>query len=729
MDFSSGLGLSFGTNDQEEDFNNGGVGESSDNDDQDQHMEDNGEPLGEQALPTILPPTIKMPFGVPIQSFSQPYRQDQPGAPFSLMANNEEFEPQMTANFGSRPNPFYSQASSQQSYTTDFVRGSQGLQSSADSQFNGRGHPQSGFQNTSWHEVDNRNAFGNSGMHSGQYFNNNNNNKQNHMSARVMQQSNFNGEYQNLNAFQMTGYPSSNNNQTFGGQQMNQHEFNQQTPRMNPNFYPRLDSSMNTHFQHTSNTTHQIHGNQFENQEFGSSVTPQGEMNQMHHSSPMPVNSHIKNGQDRSDFPFQSTKSKQGRSKVNNVNILSKPASNPNPSISQQNAIQKQMNLNNWINRKMLEMGLNPRNPLEVQTFKERCMLQKAEIDRRKAEAERARSSSAAGSSRVPSSSTVIHHPMDRNDGTKQGMGQEHHWSNQFGQGHPANPFHPQGNITSGPQMNTGPSQPAFPPVPAHLILGSNNNPREPVFGQDFRDYTQLNMNAPMQADPQPYVPPGSTQIISANPNLTDQQLRQQLRPPTLQQNNGGYAQQGNQLSHPHPVQPNGNAQFNQFGPPQQFHHHAEPTDENEDEQQQEEALEPEQQQVEEEEEEQEEEEEEEEEEKEEEEEEESEEESAEEQELQVEDTEEEVDSDGFSIHSDQVGSPLPNVYPIPRPVGIPPSPVPRFPSNEVNPNNALNRPPPVIGSGYKVWSIAPNAFNAKGNIMDWDISKKKKGG
>ncbi|KAA8573498.1 hypothetical protein EYC84_005083 [Monilinia fructicola] len=737
MDFSTGLGLSFGENDQEEEFNNGGVGQSSDNNDQDEQMEDNGEPLGDpMSFESQLEDPDSTPrasssnqftsnnptsFGAPVQSFSQPYRQAQPGAPFSLSANDEEFQPQMTANFGSRPNPFYSQTSSGQSYTTDFARGVQGLQSGRDSQFNGHGHPQTGFQNTSQPDSDNHNAFGNSGMHSGKHFNTN---KQNHMSVQAMQQSNITGESQNLNAFHMTGYSSSNNNQTFGVQQMNPHEFNQQTPRMNPSFHPRPGSSMNSQFQRMSNTTHQMHGNQFGNQEFDSSFTPQGEMNQMHHSSQMPANSNIKNEHDRSGFPFQSTKSKQGHSKVNNANILPKPAHNPNPSISQQNAIQKQMNMNNWINRKMLEMGLNPRNPLEVRTFKERCMLQKAEIDRRKAEAERARSSSTAGPSRVSSSSTVAHHPMDRNEGTQQGMGQGQHWPNQFGQGYPLHPFHPQGNATSGPQMNPGPSQPAFPPVPAHLVLGSNNNPREPVFGQDFRDYTQLNMNAPMPADPRPY------------------QLRQQLRPPTLQQNDGGRAQQGHQFNHPQPLHPGGSAQVNQFGPPQQFHHHglppeyipppghhpnnladngvpsADPIEEDEDEQQQEEVSEPELQQVAEEEEEEEEEEGE-----------ESEEESEEEEEAEEAEAEaeEEVDSDGFSIHSDQIGSPLPNVYPIPRPVGIPPSPIPRFPSNEVNPNNALNRPPPVIGSGYKVWSIAPNAFNAKGNITDWNKARRRK--
>ncbi|QSZ34567.1 hypothetical protein DSL72_006161 [Monilinia vaccinii-corymbosi] len=731
MDFSSGLGLglSFGTDHQEEAFNNGDaeLEGASDNasDGQDQDIQDTEEsPQDSWSFESQLDDPDTTPrqssssqfssnnpvsFGAPLQSFSQPYRLAQPGAPFN-----------MNANFEYQPTSFDSDVSGRQSYTNSFPQEVQNLQFGGDSRFNGHGHPQSGFQNMSQPGSDSRNAFGNLGMQSQQYFNNDNSQK--HMLAQPMHQSNIKGQSQNLNTFQMTGYSSSSENQAFDGRQMNQHEFDQQTPRINAGFQPYLGSLMNSQFQPMSNTTHQMSGNPFgsqlDSQDFGSSFAAQGDMNHMHHNAQSMASSHIKNDQrGRSNFPFTSANSKQDRPKANDPNVLNKPAQSPNAS----SIGQQQRNINIWVVRKMRELGMNPRNPVEVKTFKDRCLLQKAEVDRRRAEMERAQSSSAAASSRVSSSSTVVHHPMDH------GMGQGQPWPHQFGQGHAATPFQPQGNATMGPQMHSGNFRPVFPPVPPHLVLGSNNA-RTPVFGQDYRDYTNLSMNAPIQPDPRPHIPSGSAQAISDNAHMTNQQLRHEIRPPAVHpdNHNGGQSQQGSWRHHAQPLHPGGNAQFNQFGAPQRFHHHglppeyipphgyhpayfadngdesAEPTEEDEDAQQQEEASGPEQpplragEDIE-----------------------------VEEYEFGDDDDDEEVDSDGFSLYSDVFAPSPPNLFPIPRPPGVPPSPIPRFPSNEFEPDYTSNMPPPLVGGGYQVWGAAPNAFHAEGHMAGGDKAKR----
>ncbi|KAI9647733.1 hypothetical protein NHQ30_004119 [Ciborinia camelliae] len=731
MDFSSGLGLSFGTNDEQQNFNNMESGESSDNNDQDQQMEDNGEssedPMSFRSQDDDDPDTTPRPsstnqftsnnpnsFGTQVQPFSQPYRQSQSSVPFHLSGNDAEYQTQMNTNFGFQPNAFTSQVSAPGSYMNNFANHfaqgvPQNLQFGADSQFNGHGHAQPGFQNRlNQPRSDSQNVFGNSGMH---------NNTQNNMSSQAMQQSNVKGEPHN--DFQMTGYPPPNNNLSFDSSQMNQHEFNQRTPRLNDTFQSHLGSSMNHQFQPMSSATQHMSGNQMRNQVgnqgFSSSFATQANMNQMLNNPQMMANSQNKNEQARrSNFPFSSSNSVQENRKMNNTSNVRSRQSNLT-------TVHSQPLVPHNIDQAMRATGLNPKSAADVEIFRDRLnILRERKIQQAQMKAE---AKQQAGRSRGSSGSTVTHHSMGRNESMHQEMGQGQAWANQFGQGHTANPFQSQGNATSGPQMNNHTSQPAFPPIPSHLVLGSNNA-RQPVFGQHPQDYTQLSINNPIQPDPTPYIPLGSAQLISASDNLTSQQLRQQLRPPTtLQQSSVGVQNQQQQSQFRlHPLQSSGNAQFNQYGRQQQFHHHglpheynpphgprpnnfadngvesAETIDEDWDEQQ-EEGSEPEQQQAEQEE---------------------------QEQQQQEEEQDSEVDSDGFSIYSDEVAPPPPNEYPIPRPLGAPGSPVPRFPSNEVNPNNAPNRPPPIIGGGNKVWSIAPNAFNANGNIKDWNKAKRR---
>ncbi|ESZ89531.1 hypothetical protein SBOR_10083 [Sclerotinia borealis F-4128] len=716
MDFSSGLGLSFGTNDEETNISDG---ESPDNNEQNQPMQDDGESSED---PTSFQSQVNDPdatprpssanqftshnptsFGSPFQSINQPHHQAQPSAPFHLSGNDTGFQDQMNANFESQPNAFHQQVA--KSYPNNLKKGiPQTLQFGGDPQFNGHGHPQSGFQSMlNQPRSDNQNAFGNSGMQSQQFMHNN---AQNHMSAQAMQQSNFNN--------QMTGNPPANNFQGLSDPRILQHDYNPHIPRMNDSFQSHLGSSMNTQFQPMSTMAQSMNRNQLGNHSYGSSFATQANMNQMQSGQAL-----------RPNNPFQPSNSMQDTQMMNNTTLLRPGSSNPSYAFAHQQPVHPRVAL------KMREFGLNPDNPAEVETFMDRLKLlrmKKAQETQLKGQAE------SAGPSRASSSSTVTHHPMDRNEAMNQGMGQGRAWSNRFGQGHTSNPYQSQGNATSGPSMNNQTSQLAFPPVPPHLVLGSNNNPNQPVFGQHPQDYSQLNMNAPIQPYPTPYVPLGSAQIISAGNNVTNQQLRQQLQPPPLQHNSGVQSQQSQpqfdptihlhphhpMANHLHPLQQNQGSQFNHFGQPQQFHHHglppeynpshghhsnnfadngvepAEPIEEYEDDEQQEEVSEPEEEQQ-----------------------------QAEEEQEQ----EGEVDSDGFSIHSDEISSPPPNIYPIPRPPGIPPSPTPRFPSNEVNPNNAPNRPPPVIGSGNRVWSIAPDAFNAQGNIMDWDKARRRKVG
>lgn len=708
------------------------------------------------------------PFRATLPSSSQPYRQAQPSVPFHLSADlGFQNQNQMNRNFESQPSTFNTQSSSgAQIFANNFAhQNNHNLQFGGNDQFTGHGHPQPGFQNLSTeYDLDGRNAFGNSGLQSQL-------DSQSHMSVQGMQQSSVRAAASN--AFQMNNYSPLNNNQTFGGPQMGQHGFDQQNLTMNT-FQPQLGSSMNSHLQSIASAPQQIGRNPYGNQ-FGvpmrnnnlASFARSG-MNQMN-NNPQLSSPYANNGSVLlSNLQTQSFEALQGHPSTNNPSLL------PNPTNVLPSSVAGQQNnnrhiVNEWIITKMRELGMDPRDPHQLRIFKDKCMEHKRQLERQKQARENAEAAvGVGGSSRVSSASTLIHHPLDPNGGMNQGMGmgmgmgpeagmgQGQLWSNQFGQGMTNFPFQPQGNAFLGSQMNNNTAQRSFPPVPAHLVLRSNNDPSKPVFGQHPRDYTQINTNNPInRTDPRPFVPYGSAGLITDPSILTSQQLRAQLQPPNLNPLPGRRnqpLQNQNQFINPNSLQMNrngndngnGNPQFNQFGqagPSQQLHHHnlspeytplphgphpnnsadtdddsAEPIEEDADEQQ-EEGSESQARQTEE-----------------------IEEEESEHEEEQDEgetivikigsgDSEEEreMGSDGLSVHSDHQGSPNPNVFARARPAHLPPSPPPRFPSNEVNPNNAPNRPPPIIGPGRRVYSQSQHAFNEKGHLVNWDHAARRR--
>ncbi|APA05845.1 hypothetical protein SS1G_01770 [Sclerotinia sclerotiorum 1980 UF-70] len=731
MDFSTGLGLSFGTGDMEfenRDFNDEESGGLSGNDNQDQKMEDDGGSSGDQASsqsqvadPDATPrpnstnqftPINRASTSVPVQSFSQPYRNSQPDAPFHLLRDNTEFHGQMNASFGSQSDKFNPKISAHGGYTNNISQGiPQTLQFSADPQFNN--HPQSGFQNMSTqHGMDN--GLKNSAM----------------LSPNIKRESS--------NMQQISGYPQLNNNQNFGGRGMNQNERNQRTPRMNDSFRPHISFSMSNQFQPMFNNENEIHGNQLGSSSFG---TP-GDMHQMQNNPQSLGSSHVKNKQAlQPNNLFQPSNSMNNNEMMNTNVIQPKPASLSDYTPSEQKFIVKYMK----------EQGLPVNSAADVESFMDHVNLVTAKYNARKAQMQPEPQST--GSSRVSSTSTVIHHSMNEDGATNQGMGQGQAWANQFGQRRTGNPFQPQAS-TSGAQMNGYNLQSEFPPVPPHLILRSNNDLSNPIFGDHPKDYAQVSSNTTAQSASRLFAPLGSTA----------------LHTPLAQQNNAVQNQQGqsqlNNTNNQHLSRPTNRNHFSPngggmlMGGSSQFHHHGLPSEyispsgsyfdnfadsgvesadrieggeedeqqeevsgsglqageqdyEDREEQQYDDREDRDQQGQKEE--------------REDEDEQEQEERGEQgQQEEQEQEQEIEVDSDGWSIHSDEVLSPPPDINPIPRPIGMAPSPIPRFPSNEINPNNAPNKPPPIIGSGNRVWSIAPGAFNAAGNITDWDKAKRR---
>ncbi|CAD6443474.1 e030a68a-cef0-4ac0-8a83-90d4b89836fd [Sclerotinia trifoliorum] len=672
MDFSTGLGLSFGTDNMEfenRDFNDEESEELLENDYQDQKMEDHGGSSGDQmssqsqvADPDATPrpnssnqftPINRASTVVPVQPFSQPYRNTQPDAPFHLLGDNAEFHGQMNANIGSQSNTFNPQISTHENYTNNLTQGiPQALQFGADPQFTG--HPQLGFQNMSTqHRMDN--GLGNS----------------------AMQSPNIKREPRNIQ--QMSGYPPLNSNQTFGGRGMNQNEHNQRTPRVNDSFPPHIGSSMRNQFQPHFNNENLIHGNQLGSSSFG---IPGG----LHQNNPQSLgSSHIKNKQAlRPNNPLQSSNSMHNNGVIDTNVIQPKPASLTDYTPGEQRFMIKYMK----------EQGMRVSSAADVESFMDHVNLVTANYNARKSQTQAEPEST--GSSRVSSTSTVVHHSIEENGATNQGMGQGQPWANQFSQGRTGNPFQSQGTAGSGTQMNNHTLRSEFPPVPPHLILRSNNDLSNPIFGDHPKDYAQVQQQFILHLPNRTMMFKTSKGNLNSITPIIYNHLVQQI-----------------EITSPQTV----------VECPWEAHRSfittvyllTEQIEEDEEDEQQEEVSSSESQAEEQDYEDQEDWEE--------------DPEDQEEQEEQEQEQESEVDSDGWLIHSDEIRSPPPNIYPIPLPAGMARSPTPRFPSNEVNPNNAPNKPPPIIGSGNRVWSIAPGAFNAAGNITDWDKAKRREVG
>ncbi|TGO22186.1 hypothetical protein BPAE_0178g00030 [Botrytis paeoniae] len=269
MDYSNGLGISFGTNNSEFEERDGDYEEAieSDNDHQVHHgqqMEDNGETSGDQtsfesqlADPDITPrpnssyqnqftPINQTSSNAQTQSYSQPYQYSQPSTSFHPLENNEHLQGQMNAILASQND--YGQAIPQS------------LQFGADPQFNNHGHPDYGFQNMSNQtRMDTQHGFGSSGMQSQQFTQNNN---QQYMSPASMQHQ------------EDSGNSPSYNLQTYRNLYRNQEDFSEVSDCLS--FQPKPGCLRLSRFRPVRSNTNQIQRNQLGDQAQSSSSARQG---------------------------------------------------------------------------------------------------------------------------------------------------------------------------------------------------------------------------------------------------------------------------------------------------------------------------------------------------------------------------------------------------------------------------------------------------------------------
>ncbi|KAF7960115.1 hypothetical protein EAE96_001714 [Botrytis aclada] len=736
MDYNNGLGISFGTSHSEFEERDGNYEEvmESDNDHQVHHgqqMGGNGETSGDQtsfesqlADPDITPrpnssyqnqltPINQTSRGAPAQSYGQPYQFGQPSTSFHSLENNGHPQSQVNAILTGQ---------------NDSGQGiPQSLQFGADPQFNNHDHSEYGFQNTSnQNQMDTQHGFETSGMPSQRYSRSSN---QQYISSAGMQHQEDSGG----------SSPSpSYNLQTYRNLYRNQDDFCEVSDCLS--LQPKAGCLRLSRFRPVHSDTNQMQRNQG-NQAQSSSSARQGILSNNNNKSSRRVpakkggapeeEERYWNGFDthRSMWPVQKWIIKE---------VLPGSCISHLTPAEQEGVIttMQRLGLDKW------KITCNE----DIQLF-----LDHIESFKLNLRAKQARLRAEAGLPELP--------PPEENHNTQEG--------------------------------DEPPLQPtsSFPEVSPNYVLTSDHG--EPVFGQDPRDYRLVGKGHSHQPDDRSFIPVGSEQEVVASHKLSAQQLNSQLRPPplitqhfrpeTFQSHYGMQNQQGYPLIYPnnppHPSMAQGMNRPLDFsyqdvgfngGPPQQYHHHgyasqtqqyhhhgqpfeyssfhgysphfphpcpsstadpnpylAPPPDtikeyEEDDEQQEEvtgtespsqtakqkhgqkrkqkqEQSEPPQQ-----------------------------------EEDQATDSEREPDSDGWSLHSDEMCSPPPNIYPIPRPANIPPSPPrppPRFPSNEINPHGARNKPPPIIGPGNRVWSIAPGVFDENGIIRDWDKAKRREVG
>ncbi|TGO33865.1 hypothetical protein BHYA_0224g00210 [Botrytis hyacinthi] len=721
MDFSNGLGISFGTNHSEFEERGGNYEEAveSNNDHQVHHgqqMECNEETSGDQtsfesqlADPDITPrpnssyqnqftPINQVPSGAQTQSYGQPYQYSQPSTSFHPLGSNEHLQGHMNAILASQND--YGQAIPQS------------LQFGADPQFNNHGHPDYGFQEMSNQDrMDTQHGFGNSGMQPQQFTQNNN---QQYVSPPGMQHQ------------EDSGNSPSYNLQTYQTLYRNQEDFSQVSDCLS--FQPKPGSLRASRFRPVRN--------QLGDQAQSSSSARQGDMSNKNSRSSGRApgkkgggpEARYWNGFDthRSMWPVQNWIIE---------NIL------PGSCISHLTPGEQE-----GIITMMQRLGLD-KWPIacneDIQKFLDYIESFKSQLY-----AKQAQLRAEAGLPELP--------PPEENQNTQEG--------------------------DDPPLQDTS----SFPEISPNYVLTSDHG--EPVFGQDPRDYRLVGKGHSHQPDDISFIPVGSEQEVIAGHKVSAQELDSQLRapplitqhfrPPTFQSSYGMQNQQGDPLVHPsdllHPSMDQGMNRPLDFsyqgvgfngGPPQQhhhhsytsqtqqYHHHGQPfeyrsfhgysphsphpylsdnADENfhpapppetieeyeeyeEDDEQQEEVTGTESQsqtakqkhgQKQE-----------------------QEQSKPPQQEDQAVKSERELDSDGWSTHADEMRAPPPNIYPILRPANMPPSPPrlqTRFPSNEINPFGARNKPPPIIGPGNRVWSVAPGAFDENGVIRDWDKANRR---
>ncbi|TGO84000.1 hypothetical protein BPOR_0564g00040 [Botrytis porri] len=738
MDYSNGLGISFGTTHSEYKERDGNYGEAieSDNDHQLHHgqqMEDNGETSGHQTSfesqlvdPDITPrpntsyqnqftPINQISSGAPAQSYGQPYQNSQPSTSFHPLEKNGHLEGQMNAILAVENS--YGQ------------RIPQSLQFGADPQFNNHDHSEYGFQNMSnQNRTGNQHGFENSGMQSQQFMQND----QRSMSPAGMQHQ------------EDPAHSPPYNLQTYRNLYRNQEDFSEVSECLS--FQPKSGCLRQSQFRPVRRNTYQMQGNQFRNQAQISSSARPGKLSDKNKKSSGRAPRKKGGGpEERYWNGFDTYRSMWPVQHWIIENILPGSCISHFTPAEQEGVItlMQRLGLDDW------PITCNE----DIQKFLDHVESVKSNFNTKQA-----RLRAEAGLPELP-------------------------------------PPEEKQNAQENDETALRPTS-SFPEVSPSYVLTSDHG--EPVFGQDPRDYRLVGKGHSHQPNDRSFIPVGSEQETIASNKLSAQELNSQLRPPplitqhfrppTFESHCGMQNQQGYPLVHPsnllHPSMEQGMNRPLDFsyqpvgfngGPPQQYHHHgfasqaqqyhhhgfpsqtqqyhhhgqpfeyssshgysppsphpytsntadklshlAPPLETTkgyeEDDEQQEEVTgiesqsqtvkqeyrqEQEQEQSE----------------------------SPQQEDSRPTESDRELDSDGWSIHSDEMRSPPPNIYPIPRPANMPPSPPrppPCFPSNEINPFGARNKPPPIIWPGNRVWGIAPGAFDENGAIRDWDKAKRR---
>ncbi|KAF7933338.1 hypothetical protein BELL_0129g00020 [Botrytis elliptica] len=721
MDYSNGLGISFGTNYSEFEERDGSYEEAIESDNHHrvhhgQQMEDSGETSGYQpsfesqlADPEITPrpnssyqnqftPINQISSGAQAQSYGQPYQHSQPSTSFHPLKNSGHLQGHMNAILASHND--YGQPIPQ------------ALQFGADPQFNNHGHPDYGFQSMSDQtRMDTQHGFGNSDMQPQKFTQNIN---QQYVSPAGMQHQ------------EDPTHSPSNNLQTYRNLYRNQEDFTKVSDCLS--FQPKPGSLRSSRFRPVYDNTSQVR-NQLGDQVQSSSSARQGNIsNKNNRTSGRAPGKKGGSAEERYWNGFDTHRSMWPVQCHIIENILPGSCISHLTPGEQEGVItmMQRLGLDKW----KITCSEDIQNFLDqIESFKSHLY------------AKQARLRAEAGLPELPP---------------------------------PEEYQNPQGDDDP-PLQDTS----SFPEVSPNYLLTSDHG--GPIFGQDPRDYRLVGKGHSHYPDDVSFIPVGSEQEVVASQKLPAQEFNSQLRPPplitqhfrppTFQSHYGMQNQQGHPLVHPsdllHPSMDQGMdrpldfsyqpVEFN-GGPPQQYHHdvyasqtqqyhhHSQPfeyssfhgysprslhlypsnnADQNshpapppetieeyeEDDEQQEEVTgtesqsqtakqEQNQEQSE-----------------------------PPQQENQTAESESELDSDGWSIHAEEMRSPPPNIYSIPRPANMPPSPPRpphRFSSNEINPFGARNKPPPIIGPGNRVWSTAPGAFDENGVIRDWDKAERR---
>ncbi|KAF7880429.1 uncharacterized protein EAF02_007275 [Botrytis sinoallii] len=663
MDYSNGLGISFGTNYSEFEERDGSYEEAIESDNHrqvhnGQQMEDSGETHYSPTklfLPNQFTPINQISSGAQAQSYGQPYQHSQPSTSFHPLENNGHLQDHMNAILASHND--YGQPIPQ------------ALQFGADPQFNNHGHPDYGFQNMSDQtRMDTQHGFGNSDMRPQQFTQNIN---RQYVSPAVMQHQ------------EDPTHSPSNNLQTYRNLYRNQEDFTKVSDCLS--FQPKPGSLRPSRFRPVHDNTSQVR-NQLGDQVQSSSSARQGNIsNKNNRTSGRAPGKKGGSAEERYWNGFDTHRSMWSVQCHIIENILPGSCISHLTPGEQEGVItmMQRLGLDKW------KITCNE----DIQKFLDQIESFKSHLY-----AKQARLRAEAGLPELP--------PPEE-------------YQNLQGGDDP-------------PLQDTS----SFPEVSPNYVLTSDHG--GPIFGQDPRDYRLARNKRSLQVTSLPAQEFNSQ--IRPPPLIT-----QRFLPPTFQSHYGMQNQQGHPLVHPsdllHPSMDQGMdrpldfsyqpVEFN-GGPPQQYHHHGQPfeyssfhghsprslhlypsnnADQNfhpapppetieeyeEDDEQQEEVTgtesqsqtakqeygpkkEQNQEQSE-----------------------------PPQQENQTAESESELDSDGWSIHADEMRSPPSNIYSIPDPQICHP---------HLHDHHIVFR--------NRVWSTALGAIDENGVIRDWDKAERR---